>query len=122
MHRLDEIRSNSNITDWNYIPTHHNVSGACSRPIDFIDIKEKNYYLNGPRFLQAKEINEYVGAGKIYDDSETRLSTHKLLNSKIDNVTVNDTRKSTIAWNSFSSWIKLLKAISFLKNFIQRKI
>ena len=31
LHRLDEIRSNSNITDWNYIPTHHNVSDACTR-------------------------------------------------------------------------------------------
>ena len=28
MHRLDEIRSNSKITNWNYIPTHHNVSDA----------------------------------------------------------------------------------------------
>ena len=34
--------------------------------------------------------------------------------------TVNDTRKSIIAWNNFSSWIKLLKAISFLKHIIQR--
>ena len=29
MHRLDEIRSNSDITDWNYIPTHH-VFDACT--------------------------------------------------------------------------------------------
>ena len=48
------------------------------------------------------------------------MSTHKLVNSKIDNVTVNDTRKSIIAWNNFSPMIKLLKAISFLKHFIQR--
>ena len=63
MHRLDEIRSMSNITDWNYIPTLINVSDACTRPIGFTDLKDKNYYLNGPRFLQAKEINEYTGAG-----------------------------------------------------------
>ena len=44
MHRLDEIRSNSNITDWNYIPRHHNVSDACTRPIDFTDFKAKNDY------------------------------------------------------------------------------
>ena len=37
MHRLDEIRSNSKITNWNYIPTHHNVSDAFTRPIDFKD-------------------------------------------------------------------------------------
>ena len=56
MHRLDETRSNSNITDWNYIPTHHNVSDACTRLIDFIDLKHKNDYLDGPRFLQEKEL------------------------------------------------------------------
>ena len=120
MHRLDEIRSNSNITDWNYIPTHHNISDACTRPIDFIDFKDRNDYLCGPRFLQANEINEYIGAGKIYHDPEISLSTHKVLNSEIDNFTVNDTRKSIIAWNNFSSWIKLLKVISFLKHLIQR--
>ena len=37
MHRLDEIRSNSKIFNWNYIPTHHNVSDAFTRPIDFKD-------------------------------------------------------------------------------------
>ena len=47
MHRLDEIRSNSNITNWNYISTHHNVSDACTQPIDFIDIKDRNDYLYG---------------------------------------------------------------------------
>ena len=56
MHRLDETRSNSNITDWNYIPTHHNVSDACTPLIDFIDLKHKNDYLDGPRFLQEKEL------------------------------------------------------------------
>ena len=46
--RLDEIRSNSSITDWNYIPTHLNVSDACTGRFDFIDFKDKNDYLNDP--------------------------------------------------------------------------
>ena len=41
------------------------------------------------------------------------------LNSKIHIVEVKVTKKSIVAWNNFSSWIKLLKAISFLKHFIQ---
>ena len=56
MHRLDEIRSNSNITDWNYIPTHHNVSDACTRPIDFIDFKDSIDYLNN-FYKQSKLMN-----------------------------------------------------------------
>ena len=116
MHRLDEIRSNSNISHWNYIPTHLNISDTCARP----DFKDKNDYLNGPRFLQAKEINEYISAAKMYDDLEINILPQKVQKSEIYNLTVNDTRKSIIAWNNFSSWIKLLKAISFLKHFIQR--
>ena len=56
MHRLDQIRSNSNITDWNYIPTHHNVSDACTRPIDFIDFKDNIDYLNN-FYKQSKLMN-----------------------------------------------------------------
>ena len=38
MHRLGNI--NSDITDWNCIPTYHNVSDACIWPIDFSDFKD----------------------------------------------------------------------------------
>ena len=41
------------------------------------------------------------------------------LNPKIHIVAVKVTKKSIVAWNNLSSWIKLLKAISFLKHFIQ---
>ena len=37
MHRLDDIRWNTNITDQNYIPTHLIVCDACPRPIGFIE-------------------------------------------------------------------------------------
>ena len=83
MHRLDEIRSNSNITDWSYIPTHPNVSDACTWPIDFIDLKDKNDYLNGPLFLHAKETNEYIGAGRIYDDPEIIYQLKKFISQKL---------------------------------------
>ena len=85
MHSLDEIRLNSNITDWNYIKTHLNVSDTCTRPIDFTDFKDKNDYLNGPRFLQAKEINEFIEEEKMYNDPEINLSAHKA------DDTINDT-------------------------------
>ena len=82
--RLDEIRSNSNITDWNYMPTHFNASDVwCTWPIDFIDLKDKNDYLNGPLFLHAKETNEYIGAGRIYDDPEIIYQLKKFISQKL---------------------------------------
>ena len=68
----------------NCMPTHHNVSDACTQPIEFIDFKDQKVYLNSSRFLQAKEINEYIGAGKVYNGPEISLSAHKILNSEIN--------------------------------------
>ena len=41
MHKLDEIRPNSNMTDCNFIPTHLNFSDVCTRPIDLSALKIK---------------------------------------------------------------------------------
>ena len=46
MHRLDEIRPNTNIANPNYISAHHNVFAACTQPIDFTDFKDTSEYLN----------------------------------------------------------------------------
>ena len=74
-----------------------------SQHVDFTDFKDKSDYLDGPRFLQAKQINEYIGSGKINGNPEINLSTHKVHKSEIDHVAVNETRKPIIAWNNFLS-------------------
>ena len=75
MHRLDEIRSNSSINDWNYIPTNLNISDLCTRPIDFTDFINKRDYLSGPRFLLQKDLTAYLGREKISNDIECDVST-----------------------------------------------
>lgn len=118
MHRLNEIRLNSNITEWHYIPTSLNISDICTRPINFTDFIKRYDYLQGPPFLQQKDLSEYLGREKIYDNDDNNpinLEVHKL-------ETNNEILKSrtNIQWQNFSSWNKLLRAISNLKCFIQR--
>ena len=59
MHKLDEVRSNSNITDWNYIPTHHNVSDACACDLlTLLNLKiEMTIYMARDFYKQTKLMN-----------------------------------------------------------------
>ena len=51
MHRINEIWSSSDLSDWNFVPRKLNISHNCTRPTPFENIAEDNWYLNGPQFL-----------------------------------------------------------------------
>ena len=51
IHRLSEIRTNSNIKDWHFISGALNVSDHCTRLLKFEDLAKPNNFLNGPKFL-----------------------------------------------------------------------
>ena len=50
-HRVNEIRSNSNMADWNFIEGNFNVADDCSRVIKCKDFTSNSRYLKGPEFL-----------------------------------------------------------------------
>ena len=51
MHRINEIRSSPDISDWHFIPEKLNISDNCTRPTTFENIAKDNQYLNGSPFL-----------------------------------------------------------------------
>ena len=51
MHRMSEIKTNSNIKDWHFISGALNVSDYFQRPLKFGDLAKPNSFLNGPKFL-----------------------------------------------------------------------
>ena len=51
MHRTDEIRSSSDISDWHFVPRKLNISNNYTSPTTFENIAEDYRYLNGPPFL-----------------------------------------------------------------------
>ena len=51
MHRVNEIRSSTGISDWHFVPGKLNISNICTRPTTFKNIAKDNRYLNGPPFL-----------------------------------------------------------------------
>ena len=48
-----EVRLKPKVTGGNYIPTHLNIFDACTESIAFIDFKDKNNFLNDPRFIHG---------------------------------------------------------------------
>ena len=51
MHHINEIRSNSDILDWYFVPGKLSISDNCTHTITFKSIAKDNQYLNGPSFL-----------------------------------------------------------------------
>ena len=52
MHRVNEIKSNSNIAGWYYVPGKMNIAGQCARPLTFSRFVKESNYLNGPNVLR----------------------------------------------------------------------
>ena len=56
-HRVNEIRENSSIDDWYYIPTKLNVADELTRYFGFKNLTNQSRWCNGPEFLQQDNIN-----------------------------------------------------------------
>ena len=52
MHRVDEIKSNSNIADWYYVPGKINIADQCTRPLTLSRFVKESSYLNGRNMLR----------------------------------------------------------------------
>ena len=63
MHRANEIRNNSNILDWRFIPTELNVTDDCSRVIKHNTLTNKHRWIAGPAFLFQQNIDVEIDVG-----------------------------------------------------------
>jgi len=113
MHRINEIRLNSNILDWNFIPGKYNISDICTRPLKINEFLNNRYYLTGPNLLH-ENISFELNDSKISDDErkiEKILQVH---------YTSNTVFKPIISWQNYSSWIKLIRYVSCIKLVVRR--
>ena len=51
MHRVNKIKSNSNIADWYYVPGKMNIADQCTRPLTLSRFVKESNHLNGPNML-----------------------------------------------------------------------
>ena len=121
MHQANEIRNNSNIQDWQLIPTELNVADDYSRVIKHNTLTNKHRWIAGPAFLFQQNI-----------DVEIDVGVHRIgqdLNFQ-SNVTINHYSKETsifnqkpenqshcsirVHWEYYSSFSKIVRHIAWI--------
>ena len=57
LHRTNEIRNNTAIESWKYIPSRYNVADDATRGIEFKNLSNNHRWFIGPRFLHIIDPN-----------------------------------------------------------------
>ena len=107
--RVDRVHKSSSKTQWSYVPTELNPADLATRPVRACDI-QKCMWLKGPEsFLVSKEesLNEQYDLIKPEIDNEIRQCINVLK-------TCTSQRLGTKRFEKFSSWARLVSAISKL--------
>ena len=112
MNRLNEIRTNTEIKQWKYIPGNLNPADMCTRYHSFQYLNSDSICIRGPNFL--------------YQNEKENAFEYAIENNKTDHFNVNFANSSTtkssnspkfissINLNHYSSYYKLLKHIALI--------
>ena len=108
MNRLNEIRLNPNVVDWNFIPGNQNPADLCTRYMPFSILKDSKIWFYGP-----EQSNQIIKS----DDSKVNIDDRGLeynyLINTVQNLTEN-CQKITFRWEHCSSYTKLLRHIPWV--------
>ena len=112
MHRINEIRSSSDISDWHFVPGKLHISDNCMRPTTFENIAKDNRYLNGPPFLY-KSLESVLKFDDIKEEEKDQVENNQMNTDQPTEVT------STFPWERYSSFTILIRH-SFDETFCQK--
>lgn len=117
MNRLNEIRLNSNISDWNFISGNQNPADLCTRYTPFSILKSNKTWFYGPEIDNLVIPNDET-ENSITDTEEDHSSVNFTNLKSIDN-------KELFNWEHYSSYTKLLRhvawVIKIVKNWVHIK-
>ena len=111
MHRVDEIKSNSNIADWYYVPGKMNMADQCTSPLTVCRfVKESSSYLNDPNMLRLS-LKEHIANSNNLILSDTSFDIKLETECRVNR---NNTTP-VIELKRFSSWRKLVRHFAWIK-------
>ena len=88
MRRCNEIRQNTNVDDWNYIPTNLNIAEVLSHGILLENPEELSSWFTGLYFIKkAKSIYNFQSGENGRNTSETAATLYQELNVYTSKVT-----------------------------------
>ena len=102
MHSINEIRSNSDISDWYFVPGKLNISDNCTRPTTFDNIPKDNRYLNGPPFLY-ESLESVLKCDNVKEVEKDKVENNQIHTEQPAKVT------SAFPWERYSSFTKLIR-------------
>ena len=112
MNRLNEIRSSTDISSWKFVPGELNPADEATRYNPTISTSSR--WLCGPSFLLEDE--QYWPRNDVNNNKECSIEDTSTINVNVIDE-VNCTSKyinETVKWNHYSSWIKLVRHITWI--------
>ena len=115
MDRVNEIKSNSNIADWYYVPGKMNIADQCARPLTLRRLVKESNYLNGSNML-ILSLQEHIANSNILILSDTSFDIELERDSRVNH----NSTTPVIEWKGFFSWKKLLRHFAWIKLLLVR--
>ena len=111
-HRVNQIRSSSNIADWDCIEGKLNVADDSPRVIKCKDFTSNSRYLKGPEFLREFSLKEVLQRDELVRQNEpAEIISNTSKSQQTDNQV-----SSIVPWERFSLLQKLLNVVSAVIN------
>ena len=106
MNRLNKIRLNSNVVDWNFIPGNQKPADLCTRYMPFSILKVSKIWFYGP-----EQSNQFIKSEESKVNIDDRGLEYNSLTNTVQNLTEN-CQKITFRLEHYSSDTKLLRYIA----------
>ena len=108
-HRINEIRQSTEPDNWCYIKIERNPADRITIYQDFLSLSKNNSWIFGPSFLKEEPFFEMSNNNIIVQTQQSNTQ------NKSHNSLINKTYHQ-INWSYYSSFDKLIQAISWIKN------
>ena len=114
--RIHQIKSHTDVLQWQYIPTKENPADDCSRGLEMKHNKNVKRWFQGPEFLSRPPTawcEERLQYDIAEDDVEVKMTMRVNAISKEDDIL-------TVLESRISSWKKMKRVMAYVMMFIQR--
>ena len=118
MRRCNEIRQNTNVEDWNYIPTDLNIADVLSQGILLENPEVLSSWFTGPNSMkEASSSYNFELSENVRNTTEAAtVNLYHELNIYTCEVksAVKNTSRPTIFWEYYSSWNKIKRHVAWI--------
>ena len=108
MNRLNEIRVNSDVEEWFFVPGELNPADHCTLYLPFSVLSLKSNWIAGPKFLCARSGITLKTESTQVEAEDAEKHTHLMINQE------NHSDISVLKWEHYSSHFKLLRNVAYI--------